>query len=149
LLLSQLQRGLRLELSSPARTLRSWVRIPLEGWMSVCVCSVCRQRPCDVLLSRPRVLPTVYRSTRAVSTAVNSCSAVPIKMVYGYEFALPERYHNQWTVFQSGNIQIGVIDSVPPGFINFKTVSVWGGGVVNWPCWSRIGCKREKGYAYQ
>jgi hypothetical protein len=28
---------LRHEPSSPARTLRSWVRIPLETWMSVCV----------------------------------------------------------------------------------------------------------------
>jgi hypothetical protein len=29
------------EPSSPARTLGSWVRIPLKGWMSVCVYSVC------------------------------------------------------------------------------------------------------------
>jgi hypothetical protein len=34
---SQWPRGLRHELSSPARTLRLWVRIPLEAWMSVCV----------------------------------------------------------------------------------------------------------------
>jgi hypothetical protein len=27
------ERGLRHELSSPALTLRSWVRIPLETWM--------------------------------------------------------------------------------------------------------------------
>jgi hypothetical protein len=33
--------GLRHEPSSPARTLGSWVRIPLEAWMSVCVYSVC------------------------------------------------------------------------------------------------------------
>jgi hypothetical protein len=33
-------RGLRHELSSPARTLASWVRISLEAWMSVCVYSV-------------------------------------------------------------------------------------------------------------
>jgi hypothetical protein len=33
-------RGLRHELSSLARTLGSWVRIPLEAWMSVCVYSV-------------------------------------------------------------------------------------------------------------
>jgi hypothetical protein len=39
---SQWQRGLRYELSSLARTLEPWVRIPLEAWMSVCVCSVCR-----------------------------------------------------------------------------------------------------------
>jgi hypothetical protein len=29
------------ELSPLARTLGSWVRIPLEAWMSVCVYSVC------------------------------------------------------------------------------------------------------------
>jgi hypothetical protein len=33
---SQWPRGLRHELSSPAPTLRSWVRIPLEAWMFVC-----------------------------------------------------------------------------------------------------------------
>jgi hypothetical protein len=32
---SQWPRGLRHELSSPAQTLRSWVRIPLEAWMSL------------------------------------------------------------------------------------------------------------------
>jgi hypothetical protein len=32
-------RGLRHEPSSPARTLRSWVRIPYEAWMSACVYS--------------------------------------------------------------------------------------------------------------
>jgi hypothetical protein len=37
---SQWSRGLRHEPSSPARTRRSWVRIPLEAWMSVCVYSV-------------------------------------------------------------------------------------------------------------
>jgi hypothetical protein len=36
---SQWQRGLRHELSSFAQTLGSWVRIPLEAWMSVCVYS--------------------------------------------------------------------------------------------------------------
>jgi hypothetical protein len=34
---SQWPRGLRHEPSSPTRTLGSWVRIPLEAWMSVCV----------------------------------------------------------------------------------------------------------------
>jgi hypothetical protein len=34
---SQWPRGLRHEPSSPSRTLRSWVRIPLEAWISVCV----------------------------------------------------------------------------------------------------------------
>jgi hypothetical protein len=49
------------ELYSPARTLRSWVRIPLKTWMSIlCAlilglcCSVCRQRPCDWLIPHPR-----------------------------------------------------------------------------------------------
>jgi hypothetical protein len=37
---SQRPRGLMLELSSLARTLESWVWIPLEAWMSVCICSV-------------------------------------------------------------------------------------------------------------
>jgi hypothetical protein len=36
----QWPRVLRHELSSPAQTLGSWVRIPLEAWMSVCVYSV-------------------------------------------------------------------------------------------------------------
>jgi hypothetical protein len=31
-------RGLTHEHSSPARTLGSWIRIPLEAWMTVCVC---------------------------------------------------------------------------------------------------------------
>jgi hypothetical protein len=38
---SQRARDLRRELSSPAQTLGSWVRIPPETWMSVCVYSVC------------------------------------------------------------------------------------------------------------
>jgi hypothetical protein len=37
---SQWPRGLMHELSTPARTLGSWVRISLEAWMSVCVYSV-------------------------------------------------------------------------------------------------------------
>jgi hypothetical protein len=32
--------GLRHEISSSAQTRRSWVRIPLNAWMSPCVCSV-------------------------------------------------------------------------------------------------------------
>jgi hypothetical protein len=37
-------------------TLVSWVRIRIKAWMSVSLdlCSVCRQRPCDRLISRPR-----------------------------------------------------------------------------------------------
>jgi hypothetical protein len=38
---SQWPRGLRHELFPLARTLGSWVRIPLKGWMFVCVYSVC------------------------------------------------------------------------------------------------------------
>jgi hypothetical protein len=40
--LSRLQwsRGLRLKPSLPTRTLRSWVRIPLKAWMSVCLYSL-------------------------------------------------------------------------------------------------------------
>jgi hypothetical protein len=38
---SQWPRGLRHEPSPPTRTLGSWVRIPLEAWMSVCIYSVC------------------------------------------------------------------------------------------------------------
>jgi hypothetical protein len=37
---SQWPRSLRYELSSPARTLGSWVRIPLKAWLFVCVYSV-------------------------------------------------------------------------------------------------------------
>jgi hypothetical protein len=38
---SQWPRRLRHELSSPARTLGSWVRIPLNTWMFVCLFYVC------------------------------------------------------------------------------------------------------------
>jgi hypothetical protein len=38
--MSQGPRGPRHELSSPAKTLGSWVRIPLEAWVSLCVYSV-------------------------------------------------------------------------------------------------------------
>jgi hypothetical protein len=53
---SQCPRGLRHEMSSPAWKLASWVRIPLNTWMSVCVYSVfvSRQRPCDRLIPRPK-----------------------------------------------------------------------------------------------
>jgi hypothetical protein len=37
---SQWPRSVRHEMSPPAQTLGSWVRIPLEAWMSVCVYSV-------------------------------------------------------------------------------------------------------------
>jgi hypothetical protein len=44
---SQWPRCLRHELSSPAPTLRSWVRIQLEAWMFVCVL-------CAFILCLPR-----------------------------------------------------------------------------------------------
>jgi hypothetical protein len=64
---SQWPSGLRHEPSFPARTLESWVRIPLEPWISVCVYSVfvlsCVQvaalRRADLPVQG--VLPTVYR----------------------------------------------------------------------------------------
>jgi hypothetical protein len=37
---SQWPRGQKHEMSSPAQTLGSWIRIPLEAWMFVCVYSV-------------------------------------------------------------------------------------------------------------
>jgi hypothetical protein len=37
---SQWPRGIRHELSSLARTLGTWVGIPLKAWMSVCIYSV-------------------------------------------------------------------------------------------------------------
>jgi hypothetical protein len=51
---SQWPRDLRHEQSSPARTLGWWVRISVKAWMRVCVYSVCRQRPCNGLIPRPR-----------------------------------------------------------------------------------------------
>jgi hypothetical protein len=47
---SQWPRGIRRELSSLPRTLGSWVRIPLEAWMSVfilCLCWVAALRRAD------------------------------------------------------------------------------------------------------
>jgi hypothetical protein len=52
---SQWPSGLRHELSSLALTLGLGFRIPLKTWMSVCVYSVCRKRPCDALIPRPRI----------------------------------------------------------------------------------------------
>jgi hypothetical protein len=57
---------LRHELSSLARTLGSWVPIPLKAWMSVCVYSVCVVLCVSSGLATgwspvQGVLPTVYR----------------------------------------------------------------------------------------
>jgi hypothetical protein len=60
---SQWPRGLRHELSSLARTLRSWVRIPLIAWMSVLYAFIlCVGRGCATGWSPVQgVLPTLYR----------------------------------------------------------------------------------------
>jgi hypothetical protein len=50
---SQWSRVLRHEMSSPAQTLGSSVRIPLEAWMSLSVYSVFAL-PCVGLITRPR-----------------------------------------------------------------------------------------------
>jgi hypothetical protein len=61
--------GLRHELSSPARKLGSWVRIPLEAWISLCVYSVCAVLSVGSGLATcwspvRGGLPTVYRITK-------------------------------------------------------------------------------------
>jgi hypothetical protein len=61
---SEWQRGLRHELSSPARTLGSWVRIPLKAWMSVRVYSLC------VFLRVGRGLATVSSPVQGVLQTV-------------------------------------------------------------------------------
>jgi hypothetical protein len=49
------------------RTLNPCVQISFRAWMSVLVflhCAVLgRQRPCDELITRPRVLPDVYKDS--------------------------------------------------------------------------------------
>jgi hypothetical protein len=46
---------LPITVAAPARTLGSWVRIPLEAWMSVlCTFILCWQRPFHGLIPRPR-----------------------------------------------------------------------------------------------
>jgi hypothetical protein len=69
---SQWPRGPRHELSSPASTLGSWVRIPVEAWMSVCVYSVCADlRVCSGLATGwspvQGVLPTVWKTKKLKS----------------------------------------------------------------------------------
>jgi hypothetical protein len=82
---SQWPRGLRHELSSLARTLGSWVWIPLKALVSVCAfilclcCPVCGWRPCDGLNPRPRS-PTVcverLRNWRRGKGPTNGCSVI-------------------------------------------------------------------------
>jgi hypothetical protein len=54
---SQWPRGLRHEPSSLARTLGSWIRIPLKAWMSVCAFIL---HFCCSVIPVQGVLPTVY-----------------------------------------------------------------------------------------
>jgi hypothetical protein len=53
--LNYISPGLRHEPSSPSRILGSWVWIPLEAWISACVCS------CDGLIPVQGVVSIVYR----------------------------------------------------------------------------------------
>jgi hypothetical protein len=90
---SQWTHGVRHELSSSARTLGSWVRIPLEAWVSVCVYSVC------VVLYVGRgsatgwspiqgVLPTVWNIVLCSGTG----DAVRILTSFYYDFT--SRHYN-------------------------------------------------------
>jgi hypothetical protein len=63
---SQWERGLRAEMSSPAQTLGSWVRIPLEAWLSARVSSVfvlscVGSGLATGLITVQEFLPTVYK----------------------------------------------------------------------------------------
>jgi hypothetical protein len=62
LFLSQWPTGLTHVLSSAARTLGSWIRVPLEAWMCVrvflCCVVLCRYRPCVGLIPVQGFLPT-------------------------------------------------------------------------------------------
>jgi hypothetical protein len=90
--------GLRHKLSSLARKLGSWVRVLLKAWMSVlgelilCLCCcVCRYRPCDVLIPRPRSLPTVYRNKKLKNSqgSTKGCRAIiiiPIDYILDHQF---------------------------------------------------------------
>jgi hypothetical protein len=71
---SQRPRSIRYELSSLARTLGSWVRIPLEAWISVCVHCVyvvlCVVSGLEKGWSPAQgVLPTVYRNKKLKKAA--------------------------------------------------------------------------------
>jgi hypothetical protein len=66
---SQWPRSLRHEPSPPALILGSWIRIPLETWMSMCVYSVCVVLCVGSGLAMgwspvQGALPTVYRSNK-------------------------------------------------------------------------------------
>jgi hypothetical protein len=79
---SEWPRGLRHELSSLARKLRSWVRIPLKTWMSVwvyCVCVVLCVGSGLVTVWSPvlGVLPSVYRLRNPRAVKVHEgCRAI-------------------------------------------------------------------------
>jgi hypothetical protein len=89
---SQWPPGLRHKLSSPAQTLGSWVRIPLEAWMYVCVYSVCVVLCVGSGLSTgwspiQGVLPTVNRITKLKSDQgpKKSCRAIDSSIEYEAE----------------------------------------------------------------
>jgi hypothetical protein len=70
------------ELPSVTRTLALWVRISLKAWISMCefilcLCSpVCRQRPCDRLITRPRSLYTLCKNDYETEEAMAQQRAV-------------------------------------------------------------------------
>jgi hypothetical protein len=73
---SQWLRGLGHELSSPARTLGSSARIPLETWMSVCIYSLCVATGWSPIQG---VLPTLHRLRNWKSgQGPKSCRAIYI-----------------------------------------------------------------------
>jgi hypothetical protein len=82
---SQRPRGLRHQLSSPSKTLRSWVWIPLEAWMSVCFYSVfvlsCVQvavlRRSDPPSKESYQLCTGLRNRRGGQGPTKGCRAMP------------------------------------------------------------------------
>jgi hypothetical protein len=65
---SQWPRGLRHELSAPAQTLGSWVPIPLEAWISVCVYSV-SVLSCVQIAALRRANPPSKKSNRLCKKA--------------------------------------------------------------------------------
>jgi hypothetical protein len=91
-------RGLRNELSSIARTLGSWVRIPLKAWMSVYAfilcscCPVCRQR-----------LPSVskrLRNWRRGQGPTKGCPATDEWMKYS------KRWHKNLISVHTGQVEL-------------------------------------------
>jgi hypothetical protein len=102
---SQCPNGLRHEVSSPAETLGSWVRIPLEALMFVCVYSVF-VLPCvgSGLATDwspvERVLPTVYKIKKLTC---NGISRLPYTPLYSsclnirWTFLSPTKFWRSWS----------------------------------------------------